>query len=212
LALLQIIQRDEAPPEARDEVVALAVELPSIEVRDLFERFLPPERRAKRLGTVINAEELLAMAADAERGRQLFFRDGGATCKSCHRANGQGETLGPDLSQIGKKYAPRDLLTHLLEPSKLIEPKYVAYVLESTDGRVWTGLLVERTETEVLLRTAQNQPIRLKTDEIEVLVPQPKSLMPELLLRDLTPQQAADLLAYLSSLRAETAAAPPTGE
>jgi putative heme-binding domain-containing protein len=205
---LELVERGAAPPEARDEIVALALEQPSIEVRDLFERFLPPERRAKRLGTVVNAESLLALAADVERGRQLFFRDGGATCKSCHRVNGQGETLGPDLSQIGKKYPPRELLTHLLEPSKFIEPKYVAHVLESTDGRVWTGLLVERTETEVLLRTAQNQPIRLATDEIEVLVPQPKSLMPELLLRDLTPQQAADLLAYLSSLRTEAVAAP----
>jgi uncharacterized repeat protein (TIGR03806 family) len=208
LALLELIERGAAPPEAREEIVALALEQPAIEVRDLFERFLPPERRAKRLGTVVNADSLLALAADAERGRQLFFRDGGATCKSCHRVNGQGETLGPDLSQIGKKYPPRELLTHLLEPSKFIEPKYVAHVLESTDGRVWTGLLVERTETEVLLRTAQNQPIRLATDEIEVLVPQPKSLMPELLLRDLTPQQAADLLAYLSSLRTEAVAAP----
>jgi hypothetical protein len=43
--------------------------------------------------------------------------------------------------------------------------------------------------------------IRVSLDEVEMLVPQPKSLMPELLLRDMTPQQAADLLAYLSSLK-----------
>ena len=112
-----------------------------------------------------------------------------------------GEHLGPDLSQIGKKYPPAELLTHLMEPSKMIDPKFILYTLETTDGRVLSGLVVERNEQEVVLRNAQNPRLRFATSENEQLVPQPKSLMPELLLRDMTPQQAADLLAYLASLK-----------
>ena len=93
------------------------------------------------------------------------------------------------------------MLTHLLEPSKLIDPKYILYTLETKDGRVLSGLLVERTEAEVVLRNAQNPRLRVPADEIEQLVPQQKSMMPDLLLRDLTPQQAADLLAFLASLK-----------
>jgi hypothetical protein len=53
----------------------------------------------------------------------------------------------------------------------------------------------------VRLKDARNEEIRVAADEIEVIVPQQKSLMPDLLLRDMTPQQVADLLAYLSSLK-----------
>lgn len=139
------------------------------------------------------------MPADAERGRQVFFGQG--QCQSCHRVGEMGETLGPDLSEIGKKYPPPELLAHVLEPSRLIEPQYLQYLVETTDGRVLSGLLAERNDREVVLRTAENKEIRIPAKDVELLAPQQASLMPELLLRDLTPQQAADLLAYLTSLR-----------
>jgi len=136
-----------------------------------------------------------------EAGRELFFRDGTSTCKSCHRIAGQGIELGPDLSQIGRKYPRAELLTHILEPSKLIDPRYVPYVLETTEGKVLTGLLIEKTDDVVRLRDAKNEEVKVPAGEVELLVPQQKSLMPELLLRDFTPQQVADLIAYLSSLK-----------
>ena len=141
------------------------------------------------------------MKSDSEQGRQLFFREGAASCRSCHRINAIGETLGPDLSQIGKKYAPAEMLTHLLEPSKFIEPKYIPCVVETRSGLVHVGLIVERNDREVILKNAQNKEITIPAAEVESLVSQQKSLMPELLLRDLTPQQAADLLAFLCSLK-----------
>jgi putative heme-binding domain-containing protein len=141
------------------------------------------------------------MSADAERGRQLFFREGAASCRGCHRVAGIGETLGPELTLIGKKYPPREMLVHLLEPSKLIDTKFVPWVLETKDGLVHTGLLVEKTAEHVLLKNAQNKEVRVASADVETLVSQQKSLMPELLLRDLTAQQAADLLAYLCSLK-----------
>jgi hypothetical protein len=47
----------------------------------------------------------------------------------------------------------------------------------------------------------QNKEIRIAIADVESMTSQQKSLMPELLLRDMTPQQAADLLAYLNSLK-----------
>jgi putative heme-binding domain-containing protein len=72
---------------------------------------------------------------------------------------------------------------------------------ETKDGRLHSGLLVERTEQAVVLKDAKNQIIRLAANEIEQLTSQQQSLMPDLLLRDLTAQQVADLIAFLSSLR-----------
>lgn len=197
LALLR--QYSDLPETARQAVVAQSLKHPQAEVRELFERFIPVSQRPRRLGNSINRTELLALVPDADRGKQTFFRDGAASCKSCHRVQGQGETLGPDLSQIGKKYTRDELLTHLLEPSRLIDPKYIQYTLETRDGRVVSGLLVERTAESVVLKNIQHPQLRFAAGDIEELVPQQKSMMPDLLLRDMTLQQVADLLAYLSA-------------
>ncbi len=122
-------------------------------------------------------------------------------CKSCHRIGGKGIDLGPDLSQIGKKYDRAQLLESLLEPSKKVDPKFAAWLVETADGQVYSGLLVERNEREVVLKDNQNKTIRVPLEETELVVPQQKSLMPELLLRDMTAQEAADLLEFLASLK-----------
>ncbi len=201
LMLLKHIERNEFPGLIRQEIVAVAIEHQQAEIRDLFERFVPPSKRVKRLGMVVNSTELLAMPADTAKGKQLFFRDGTTSCKSCHRIGNTGELLGPDLSLIGKKYPPTEMLTHVLEPSKFIEPKYIPYLLETVDGHVITGLLVEKNDQEIVMRNNANQEVRTKVADVEVFVPRPTSLMPDLLLRDMTIQEAADLVAFLCSLK-----------
>ena len=64
-----------------------------------------------------------------------------------------------------------------------------------------TGLLVEKTSEHVVLRDAKDKKVEVATEKIEQLLPQRRSIMPELLVRDLTAAQLADLLAYLHSLR-----------
>jgi putative heme-binding domain-containing protein len=93
------------------------------------------------------------------------------------------------------------LLESILEPSKVIEPAYVTHLVETRAGVVHAGLLVRRTGAEVVLRDAQGKVVTIPARDVEAVVPQPKSLMPELLVRDLTAQEVADLLAFLSSLR-----------
>jgi putative heme-binding domain-containing protein len=105
------------------------------------------------------------------------------------------------LTQIGKKYTRGQLLESILEPSKSIDPKYAAYLLETTDGQLHTGLLAEKSDTQVVLRTAGDKEVRVPASKVATLAAQKTSLMPEQLLRDLTAEQAADLLEYLASLK-----------
>ena len=72
--------------------------------------------------------------------------------------------------------------------------------METTDGLVHTGLLPERSESEIVIRDAQGRDTRIPRGEIEQLVQQSQSLMPEQLLRVLSAAEAADLLAYLEGL------------
>jgi putative heme-binding domain-containing protein len=199
--LADALGEDRVPSSVRAQVLAAAQKLTDAQVRDLFERFVPDEQRVKRLGSVIKPEQILSLKGNAERGRDLFLKSAGLQCVNCHRVNGTGSTLGPDLSQIGKKATRGQILESLLEPSKQIEPAYVAYLLETTDGKFTTGLLASKTDKEVVLKVVGDKEVRVPAAKVERLAPQPKSLMPELLLRDLTADQAADLLEFLSGLK-----------
>ena len=64
-----------------------------------------------------------------------------------------------------------------------------------------TGILLKKDDSEVVLKDAQDKEVRIPAKEIERLVPLTQSLMPDLQLRDMTAEQVADLLAYLSSLK-----------
>jgi putative heme-binding domain-containing protein len=201
LLLSRAVQEGRLPDGVRGQVIASATAHADPAVRDLFERYLPDDQRPKRLGSVINVAALLAMRGDAERGRNLFFHTANIQCKNCHVISGRGGKLGPDLSQIGKKYSRAQLLESILEPSKFIDPMYITRLVETTSGKVFTGLLVEQTDREVVLRDAKDQLIRIPANEVELVVPQRQSIMPDLQLRDLTTEQVADLLEYLAGLR-----------
>lgn len=170
-------------------------------IRDLFERFLPEEQRVKRLGTAVHAADILALKGDAARGRELFAKASGVQCRNCHRVGEEGKTFGPDLTQIGKKLDRAKLLESILEPSKTIDPQYVTQLLETADGRVISGLLVKRTVLATTLKTADGKEVTIPNREIEQAVTQQQSLMPDLLLREMTAAQVADLLEYLASLK-----------
>jgi putative heme-binding domain-containing protein len=162
---------------------------------------LPPEQRIPRLGQTVRPEAILVLKGNAERGRELFFKNPALQCATCHRVHGQGGEVGPDLSAIGKKYSRRQILESILEPSKFIDPQYTTWLLETKDGQVYTGILLKRNDQQIVLRLANGMTVQVAANQVERLAPQAKSLMPELLLQDLTPQQAADLLEFLVSLR-----------
>ena len=201
LLLLRSVDNQALPPPAVSLAIAQASGHDDPSVRDLFERFLPAEKRIKRLGSVVQPQQILSLPGDLARGKQVFFTTDGVQCKNCHRIQQDGVDVGPELTTIGQKYNRAQLLESMLEPSKLIDPKYVTYLAETGDGRLLTGLLVKKNASEVVLKDAQNEAIRIPAEQIQQLVPQQRSLMPDLLLRDMTAQQVADLLAYLCSLK-----------
>jgi putative heme-binding domain-containing protein len=201
LLLLHAVEEGAYSDPLRAQIVAASQTRAEPQVRDLFERFIPDEQRVPRLGTLIKADQLLKLKGDAARGKELFLKSTTLQCINCHRVGTTGSTLGPDLTQIGKKYTRAQILENILEPSKTIDPKYATYIAETVDGQMHTGILAEKTATEVVLRNIGDKEIRIPAAKVERLVTQKTSIMPEQLLRDLTAEQAADLLEYLSSLK-----------
>lgn len=183
----------------RREAIRKALGLPPGMIRDLFETFEPAGQRRERLGLSIKPERILGLPGDSGRGRGLFANPA-LQCTKCHRVQAGPETVGPDLSKIGAKYNRAQLLESILDPSKTIDPKYVASILQTKSGEVLNGIVISRTDQELVLKDPEKER-RLLLSEVERIVPQQKSLMPEGLLQHLTAQEAADLVAFLESLR-----------
>ncbi len=201
LRLVDAIEATTARPSIRQQIIDLAMQHSDTAVRDLFERFLPEEKRIKRLGNHIDSADILAQRGNADAGRKLMLAASGVQCRNCHRLGDQGQSLGPDLTNIGKKLDRPKLLESLVDPSKVIDEQFATYLLETADGRVVTGLLIKKDDHEVILRQADRTELRIQVADIDRLVPQRKSLMPELLLSELTVEQVRDLLEYLAQLK-----------
>jgi len=189
-------------PETRKDVLQLAAKTTRPQVRDLFESFLPEGDRKQRLGVNFDPDRVLSLQGDVLRGRNVYWNTDGMQCKTCHCVYNRGGDVGPDLSVVGKKYEPVALLDTLRRPSAKIEPLYQSYNLITKTGQVHTGRLLQKSD-HLLFKTAENQLLRIPATDVEELAPSPRSLMPERLLQGLSPQEAADLLAYLLSLRTD---------
>jgi len=119
----------------------------------------------------------------------------------CHRLAGEGRDFGPDLSQMEKKYTRAQLLDNILQPSKTIDPQFVAYSLECKSGESHVGFLIKRDSTEAVIKEATGTQTRVLATDIAKLEAQKLSLMPEGLLQSFTAQEAADLLEFLTERR-----------
>jgi putative heme-binding domain-containing protein len=92
-------------------------------------------------------------------------------------------------------------LISLVDPSSVIRKEYVSVVIQTTSGRVLTGLPIARTDASITLADAEGKKQEVPASEVDELQDSPVSLMPDNLYRQLTPQQLRDLFAYLQSSR-----------
>jgi putative heme-binding domain-containing protein len=143
----------------------------------------------------------LSHQGDPARGQALFDTLQPVSCRACHKVQGQGGEIGPDLSDIGGKFERPHLIESLLEPSRQIVEGYRVTLVATRDGQSHGGLVREETVNNLTLVTADTRTITLRQADIEDRRLGDTSLMPEGLASSLSPSQFADLIAYLESLR-----------
>ena len=112
-----------------------------------------PEERlavARRLNN-----DLRAAVGHADRGHEVFRKQ----CSNCHKLFGEGETIGPDLTHANRKDRSF-LLASIVDPSAVVRKEYASYTVQTTDGRVLSGLIADQDDAHLTLLTAKNERLR----------------------------------------------------
>ncbi len=136
----------------------------------------------------------LEHAGDAARGKQAFTR----CCRTCHRLGGDGFDVGPSLSTVRHR-TKAELMLSILDPNREVTAEFVEYMIQTRDGRIVTGAIGAETPTSITLRRAEGAIETVLRQDIEAMSTGGKSIMPEGFEKQLSLQQMADLLAYLSA-------------
>ena len=181
-AVMGLDQRIRLLRHGNDELRARAIEL--------FGGAVSANRRA----IAQEYNPALTLPADPQSGAKVFQR----VCAKCHKRDGQGHEVGPDISDVRNR-SGEALLYDILDPNRKLEPRYTDYSIVTEDGRVLNGLMISETAKAVILRQAEGKQEVIARNQIDEIRASGKSLMPEGVEKEVSIQQMADLLAYLKN-------------
>lgn len=139
-----------------------------------------------------------APSGAALQGQAIF--EGKGVCQNCHRVRGRGSRLGPDLSEIGSQREAAELRQSILRPDFEILPQNRFYRVTRRDGSTMTGRLLNHDTFTVQLMSPKQELVRFRKAELREYGFQKNSPMPSYEGK-LTPEELADLIAYLVSLK-----------
>jgi putative heme-binding domain-containing protein len=162
------------------------------QVKAAAQRLLSAAADADRKQVLADYQAALTLSGDAARGAPLFAKK----CAACHELGKQGKPVGPNLAALTDK-SPAALLTAILDPNQAVEPKYLSYTAIATDGRIYVGILVEETGSSITLVDQNGNRHSLLRSQLDELQCSGKSLMPEGVEKELSPQEIADVMAYV---------------
>lgn len=160
------------------------------------------------------AEQLLGRAANTDRtavlqlyasaaqtigsplaGREVFLKQ----CAKCHVPVEEGQlSVGPDLADSSNR--PREaILFDILNPSGKVEPKYAASQILTVDGQTYSGIVMHQSQQAIVLQLADGKTQEIPRNEIELFQTSDRSLMPDGLEKEISPEHMANLLEFLKS-------------
>ncbi|MCL4205064.1 MAG: c-type cytochrome [Pirellulaceae bacterium] len=166
---------------------------PDAAIRRRAETLLSRQTQPAQQRTLLDRyREALSGPRDAQRGLAVFEKQ----CSKCHQAQGRGSVVGPDLSATIRR-SDEMLLSDVLDPNNQITVGFNQYTVVTADGHILSGVLAAETATSVTLRREQAVDTTILRKDIDDLAASSISMMPERLEQEVSPQDVADLIAYL---------------
>ncbi|MBP8256209.1 MAG: HEAT repeat domain-containing protein, partial [Opitutaceae bacterium] len=139
---------------------------------------------------------MAGLKGDATRGHEVFMQ----ICSACHRLGTiSGGEIGPDLASLADRSAPY-VVTHVLDPNRVVEGRYQLHTIEMADGRTLAGMLVGEAGNSITLGGLDGSTQTLLRSDIRSITATERSLMPEGLESAINPQSMSDLVAFLGEM------------
>ncbi|WP_395735451.1 c-type cytochrome [Prosthecobacter sp.] len=185
----------------QEELASLEAVSNKVEASTSIPNYVAPKGPGKNW----TVDEAVALTAGGLKGRD--FANGEAMyrsimCATCHRFNGEGGSIGPDLTGSGNRYTMRDLLENIVDPSKVISDQYDSHEITKKDGSVIVGRIIVEENGKVFVMTnpfAPNDHMAINESDIARKGTRKVSMMPPGLINSLNQEELLNLIAYLVS-------------
>jgi putative heme-binding domain-containing protein len=163
---------------------------------------LPPEiLNAAQAEVSAGGPFTLVVTGDPEAGRALFSdSEGPAACIKCHTVAGEGEQVGPELTDVAGTQTVEYVFESIMNPSAQIAPgDYEPIQVQVSDGTILSGIIKDEDEATVTIKDKEGVETVVNKSDInrERRYPDIPSLMPGNFGELLTVKQVADLIAFL---------------
>jgi putative heme-binding domain-containing protein len=201
LALIAALSDPKVLPAIRTETVKPILDKYPPSVRTAADK-LYAKIAETRQGETAKLERLLKElpAGDIRRG-QAVFNGAKAQCSACHKIGYVGGLVGPDLTRVGGIRTERDLLESIVFPSASFVRSYEPVRVVTADGRTLSGILKKDAPDEIVLTIAADKEERIDRADVESISPGTVSVMPDGFDKQVTPQELADLVAFLKACK-----------
>ena len=210
VAAIVISKWPQLPPSIRSKFIPLLLEretwkaelTKALDAGQISPSEIPLDQRKRLPGTFLTATNRLAILRQydavpslkplAGNGAELFETH----CATCHAHGGRGFAVGPNLAEFAGKTV-QDFLLAIVDPNAALDPKFVAYDIETKDGRSLSGIVKNETASALTIVQAGGITETVLRSGIKEMRPLRLSLMPEGLEQNLSPQDLADLIAWI---------------
>lgn len=146
---------------------------------------------------IMKIQTLVKTKGSPQRGRDLYLNGKTLQCINCHRLEGVGGNVGPDLTRVWDTHSLEKVMESMIEPSKEIKEGYQSYRLTTKKGQTYTGLKVVDTPQEIGIKESTGKEVRVPRNQVEELEVSKQSLMPDNVISQLSFDQFIDLVAFL---------------
>ena len=167
---------------------------PNSKIVEIATRLFAQSGLTNRKDIFVKYLAALQLSGDVSKGK-LIFRE---NCASCHKLEGFGDQLGPNLATT-KARGKAAILLNILEPSREVDPRFLNYIVLTLSGKTYSGVISSETATSITLQKTGNKSITVLRADIELVRSTGLSIMPEGFDKKMDLQAMADLLSYLES-------------
>ncbi len=186
----------DVPKEVQLDLIEAAEKRSSPEIKGKLERYQASKPKDDPLAEYREA----LYGGNAAEGKKIFFERPEASCVRCHKINGEGGEVGPDLSHVGGQKDRQYFLESVLIPNKQIAPGFESVLVTLNNGALYAGVLKSENANELVINSPEDGLVTVKKSDLKT---REKGLspMPEGMGQTLSKQDLRDLVEFLSILK-----------